>query len=54
MIPSAFLKPAVAPRPRVQHGGESYQLKDKRQAGLFASQQLLTASPEALGDNYNQ
>ena len=30
--------------------GESYRLKDKRQAGLFASHQLLPTSPEAKGD----
>ena len=30
--------------------GESYRLKDKKQAGLFASHQLLSTSPEASGD----
>ena len=33
--------------------GESYRLKDKRQAWQFAFQRLLTVSPEASGDNYN-
>ena len=32
--------------------GESYRLKDKRQAGLFASHQLLTTAQETTGDNY--
>ena len=32
--------------------GESYRLREKRQAGLFPSQQHLTASPEQAGDNY--
>lgn len=30
--------------------GESYRLKGKRQAGLFASHQLLATSPETSGD----
>ena len=33
-------------------GGASYRLKEKRQAGLFPSQQHLAASPEEAGDNY--
>ena len=32
--------------------GESYRLREKRQAGLFPSQQYLAASPEEAGDNY--
>ena len=32
--------------------GESYRLKEKRQAGLFPSQQLLSATPEEAGGNY--
>ena len=32
--------------------GESYRLREKRQAGLFPSQQHLTVSPEQAGDNY--
>ena len=31
--------------------GESYRLREKRQAGLFPSQQHLAASPEAASDN---
>ena len=33
--------------------GESYRLREKRQAGLFPSQQHLAASPEEAGDNYS-
>ena len=32
--------------------GESYRLREKRQAGLFPSQQHITAAPEEAGDNY--
>ena len=32
--------------------GESFGLREKRQAGLFPSQQHLAASPEEAGDNY--
>ena len=32
--------------------GESFRLREKRQAGLFPSQQHLAASPEEAGDNY--
>ena len=32
--------------------GESYRLREKRQAGLFPSQQHLTVSQEQAGDNY--
>ncbi len=32
--------------------GESYRLREKRQAGLFPSQQQLNATPEEAGDNY--
>ena len=32
--------------------GESYRLREKRQAGLFPSQQHITATPEEAGDNY--
>ena len=32
--------------------GESFRLWEKRQAGLFPSQQHLAASPEEAGDNY--
>ena len=32
--------------------GESFRLREKRQAGLFPSQQHLAASPEGSGDNY--
>ena len=32
--------------------GESFRLREKRQAGLFPSQQHLAASPEGAGDNY--
>ena len=32
--------------------GESYRLREKRQAGLFPSQQLLNAAPEEAGGNY--
>ena len=32
--------------------GESFRLREKRQAGLFPSQQHLAASPEKAGDNY--
>ena len=33
--------------------GESFRLREKRQAGLFPSQQHLAASPEEAGDNYS-
>ena len=32
--------------------GESYRLREKRQSGLFPSQQHLRATPERAGDNY--
>ena len=32
--------------------GESFRLREKRQAGLFPSQQHLAVSPEEAGDNY--
>ena len=32
--------------------GESFRLREKREAGLFPSQQHPTASPEGVGDNY--
>ena len=32
--------------------GESYRLREKRQAGLFPSQQHISAAPEEAGDNY--
>ena len=32
--------------------GESFRLREKRQAGLFPSRQHLAASPEGAGDNY--
>ena len=44
--------PAAAPQPRAEHPGESFRLREKRQAGLFPSQQHLAASPEEAGDNY--
>ena len=33
--------------------GESYRLREKRQAGLFPSHQQLGAAPEEAGDNHN-
>ena len=33
--------------------GESFRLREKRQAGLFPSQQHLAASPEEAADNYS-
>ena len=49
--------PAAAPQPRAEHPleqirGESYRLREKRQAGLFPSQQHIRATPEEAGDNY--
>ena len=32
--------------------GESYRLREKRQAELFPSHQQLNATPEEAGDNY--
>ena len=32
--------------------GESYRLREKRQAGLFPSHQQLSAAPEEAGDNH--
>ena len=32
--------------------GESYRLREKRQAGLFPSQHQLNTAPEEAGDNY--
>ncbi len=32
--------------------GESYRLREKRQAGLFPSQQYVSAPSEEAGDNY--
>ena len=32
--------------------GESYRLREKRQAGLFPSQQHISAASEEAGDNY--
>ena len=33
--------------------GESYRLREKRQAGLFSSQPRLNVAPEEAGDNHN-
>ena len=33
--------------------GESYRLREKRQTGLFPSQQHITAAPEEAGENYD-
>ena len=33
--------------------GESYRLREKRQAGLFPSHQQLNSTPEEAGDNHN-
>ncbi len=32
--------------------GESFRLREKRQLGLFPSQQYLAVPPEEAGDNY--
>ncbi len=32
--------------------GESYRLREKRQVGLFPSQQHISAAPQEAGDNY--
>ncbi len=32
--------------------GESYRLREKRQAGLFPSQHHISAASEEAGDNY--
>lgn len=32
--------------------GESYRLRERRQAGIFPSQQLLNSAPEETGGNY--
>ena len=42
--PSAHPGPAAAPQPRAQHPGESYRLREKRQAGLFSSQRPAESS----------
>ena len=34
--------------------GESYRLREKRQAGLFPSQPHLSATPEEAGDNHDR
>ena len=34
--------------------GESYRLREKRQAGLFSSHRLLRAAPEGADNNYGQ
>ena len=44
--------PTAAPQPRPEHPGESFRLREKRQAGLFPPQQHLAASREEAGDNY--
>ena len=44
--------PAAAPQPCAEHPGESFRLREKRQAGLFPSQQHPAASPEGAGDNH--
>ena len=34
--------------------GESYRLKEKRQAGLFSSHHVLRSTPEESDDNYGR
>ena len=44
--------PTAAPQPRPEHPGDSFRLREKRQAGLFPPQQYLAASREEAGHNY--
>ena len=40
--------PVAAPQPCAEHTGESFRLREKRQAGLFPSHQHLAASPKGM------
>ncbi len=51
MIASAVLDRLLHHSHVLNIRGESYLLREKRQAGLFPSQQL-NATPEEAGDNY--
>ena len=52
MIASAVLDRLLHHSHVLNIRGESYRLREKRQAGLFPSQQQLNTSPEEAGDNY--
>ena len=52
VIASAVLDRLLHHRHVINIRGESYRLREKRQAGLFPSLQHLAASPEEAGDNY--
>ena len=52
MIASAVLDRLLHHSHVLNIRGESYRLREKRQAGLFPSQQQLGAMPEEAGDNY--
>ena len=52
MIASAVLDRLLHHSHVLNIRGESYRLREKRQAGLFPSQQHISAAPEEAGDNY--
>ena len=52
MIASAVLDRLLHHSHVLNIRGESYRLREKRQAGLFPSQQHITAASEEAGDNY--
>ena len=52
VIASAVLDRLLHHRHVLNIRGESYRLREKRQAGLFPSQQQLNAAPEEAGVNY--
>ena len=51
MIASAILDRLLHHSHMLNIRDESYRLKDKRNAGVFTSHQLLAASPEGINDN---
>ena len=52
VIASAVLDRLLHHRHVLNIRGESYRLREKRQAGLFPSQQQRSAAPEEAGVNY--
>ena len=52
MIASAVLDRLLHHSHVLNIRGESYRLREKRQVGLFPSQQHISAAPQEAGDNY--
>ena len=52
VIASAVLDRLLHHSHALNISGESHRLLERRQAGVFPSQQRLNAAPEEAGDNY--